>query len=107
MKAARRFSPPVRGVGERRGRFCSLDGSAARPFTVRDAIGNLPADVVPSGESIQYPVGEKLSIFQCLIRLDQDCSIYPELSSVDVASARGRCGFTIIILERCKIDAAT
>jgi DNA (cytosine-5)-methyltransferase 1 len=37
--------------------------------------GDLPADVVPSGESMQYPVGEKLSIFQCL--LDQDCSIYP------------------------------
>ena len=48
----------------------------ARPFTVWEAISDLPAAVVPSGETLPYPRGGRLSAFQRLMRLDRDCGIY-------------------------------
>lgn len=47
-----------------------------KPFTVRDAIGDLPADVVPSGDTLPYPKGGRLSAFQKAMRLDHDASPY-------------------------------
>lgn len=44
--------------------------------TVRDAIGDLPARVVESGETIPYPQTAEPTRFQRLMRLDRNTSLY-------------------------------
>lgn len=46
------------------------------PFSVRDAIGDLPAQVVASGETTDYPVTDSPSRFQRMMRLDFDAKPY-------------------------------
>lgn len=55
------------------------------PFTVRQAIGDLPDEVVPSGETMPYPAKGQLSKFQKMMRLDCDRAPY----SRRVKKARG------------------
>lgn len=62
------------------GEICaaSLDAlKCASPFTVWDAISDLPRKVVHSGETMAYPEPGKLSDFQRLMRLDCDYGVYP------------------------------
>jgi DNA (cytosine-5)-methyltransferase 1 len=47
-----------------------------KPFTVWDAIGDLPANVVHSGLTMPYPKSGPLTTFQRLMRLDRDCGVY-------------------------------
>lgn len=47
-----------------------------KPFSVRDAIGDLPRDVVASGETMAYPKTVKPSWFQRAMRLDLDAKPY-------------------------------
>ena len=47
-----------------------------RPFTVREAISDLPDAVVASGEVLPYPERESLSAFQRMMRLDCDGGPY-------------------------------
>ena len=47
-----------------------------RPFTVHDAISDLPKHVVPSGEVMRYPPKNNLSSFQRMMRLDCDGGPY-------------------------------
>jgi DNA (cytosine-5)-methyltransferase 1 len=59
--------------------FCGrvLDGlKVPRPFTVWDAIGDLPSRVVASGETMPYPTRVRYSGFQKAMRLDFDGSPY-------------------------------
>ncbi len=43
-----------------------------RPFTVWDAVGDLPAEVVPSGQTMPYPKAGPYTTFQRMMRLDFD-----------------------------------
>lgn len=47
-----------------------------RPVTVREAIDDLPTEIVESGEVMSYPRRGKLSAFQKTMRLDCDGRIY-------------------------------
>lgn len=47
-----------------------------QPFTVWNAISDLPAKVVPSGELMPYPKVRKATAFQELMRLDKDTGLY-------------------------------
>ncbi len=47
-----------------------------KPFTVWDAIGDLPPGVVPSGEILPYPKARNPNAFQKLMRLDRDTALY-------------------------------
>jgi DNA (cytosine-5)-methyltransferase 1 len=47
-----------------------------RPFTVQEAIGDLPREVVASGEVLPYPPKGTLSAFQKMMRLDCDGGPY-------------------------------
>jgi DNA (cytosine-5)-methyltransferase 1 len=46
------------------------------PVTVWDAIGDLPARVVPSGKTLPYPKGGKYTKYQKLMRLDFSYGLY-------------------------------
>ncbi|MBN9051565.1 MAG: DNA cytosine methyltransferase [Rhizobiales bacterium] len=49
----------------------------SEPFTVKDAISDLPSSVVPSGEVMPYPnKGRALSEFQKMMRLDTHAAPY-------------------------------
>jgi DNA (cytosine-5)-methyltransferase 1 len=48
----------------------------AQPFTVWDALSDLPAGVVASGTVLRYPRAAKLSKFQKMMRLDFDAPPY-------------------------------
>ena len=48
------------------------------PFSVWDAINDLPASVVPSGKTMPYKLKKATNVFQKLMRLDYDCGIYPK-----------------------------
>jgi DNA (cytosine-5)-methyltransferase 1 len=47
------------------------------PVTVREAIDDLPAEVVHSGHTMPYPAGKALSSFQREMRLDREGILYP------------------------------
>lgn len=47
-----------------------------RPFVVREAIGDLPRAVCPSGETLRYPPKANLSAFQRMMRLDCEFEVY-------------------------------
>lgn len=51
-------------------------GRYKKYFTVTDAIGDLPDQVVPSGELMPYPTKNKLSSFQRMMRLDTQAGPY-------------------------------
>lgn len=62
--------------------FCEavLDSLKVRKHvTVREAIGDLPEDVVHSGETMEYPAAESLSKFQKMMRLDHGVAHYTKL----------------------------
>lgn len=46
------------------------------PFTVNDAIDDLPRQVVPSGAVMEYPKGKKYSEFQKMMRLNASAAPY-------------------------------
>lgn len=46
------------------------------PFTVDDAISDLPKQIVPSGQTMPYPKAQSVSDFQKMMRLDYDRSPY-------------------------------
>jgi DNA (cytosine-5)-methyltransferase 1 len=48
----------------------------AQPFTVDEAINDLPAKVVASGKTLRYPKPKRLSRFQRMMRLDTDGGPY-------------------------------
>lgn len=48
------------------------------PFTVDEAIGDLPDVVVPSGQTLAYPAARKLSEFQKMMRLDTEAGPYSQ-----------------------------
>lgn len=48
----------------------------SRPYTVREAIGDLPDEVVASGKVMPYPAKRQLSVFQRMMRLDCDGGPY-------------------------------
>jgi DNA (cytosine-5)-methyltransferase 1 len=59
--------------------FCeaSLSGQMAKPYvTVREAIGDLPAEIVPSGKTMKYPDVHRPSSFMQMMRLDFDGGWY-------------------------------
>jgi DNA (cytosine-5)-methyltransferase 1 len=62
--------------------FCQdllSEHAQARPFTVRDAISDLPDEVVPSGTTMPYPKKRPgLSHFQKMMRLDTCAGPYTE-----------------------------
>jgi DNA (cytosine-5)-methyltransferase 1 len=49
-----------------------------QPFTVDEAISDLPKAVVPSGETMRYPAAKRLSEFQKMMRLDSRTAPYTE-----------------------------
>lgn len=56
---------------------CILEGMRVeQPVTVWQAIGDLPADIVHSGETMPYPKATKPSAFQRDMRLDLDGATY-------------------------------
>lgn len=49
-----------------------------QPFTVREAIDDLPPRVTESGKTLPYRSRARLSAIQRLMRLDHDCGFYPQ-----------------------------
>lgn len=52
------------------------DFAQKRPYTVDDAISDLPDQVVPSGRTMPYPAAKGLTPFQKMMRLDTDGGPY-------------------------------
>jgi DNA (cytosine-5)-methyltransferase 1 len=60
---------------------CVLEGlKVSRPVTVAEAIGDLPDEIVHSGETMPYPKAKQLSPFQRDMRLDSDGLHYTKAS---------------------------
>jgi DNA (cytosine-5)-methyltransferase 1 len=49
-----------------------------KPFSVDEAISDLPNAVVPSGETMRYPAAKRISDFQKMMRLDTGAAPYSQ-----------------------------
>jgi DNA (cytosine-5)-methyltransferase 1 len=63
---------------------CILEGlKVEHPVTVWEAIGDLPANIVHSGETLPYPKTSRPSTFQRNMRLDYDGTVYSKSAKRD------------------------